>query len=60
MEKDSGAGVGRLGHPDMVRGRKGNVMLGQLDHDAKFGFYSKCNRKPLRDFKARSNMIRFL
>ena len=28
---------------------KGSIMLGQLDHDAKFGFYSKCNRKLLQN-----------
>ena len=42
------------------KSRKGPIMLGQLDHDAKFGSHSKYNRKPLKGFKARGNRIRFL
>lgn len=46
-------GNGETGPPVPVRGRKRPIMLGQLDHDAEFGFYSMYNRKPLKGFKAR-------
>lgn len=46
-------GNGETGPPVPVRGRKRPIMLGQLDHDAEFGFYSMYNRKSLKGFKAR-------
>lgn len=45
---------GELGERGVERLGKGPIMLGQLDCDAKFGFYSKWNRKPPRGYKARS------